>query len=80
MAFVFRSQKYKEKPIKTEDILNTNEKVEKEFLENKCLKNYKENIINNQKQTPNINLAFSSSTKKEPSYFFPRKKSWPGFI
>ena len=78
MAFVFRSQKYKEKPIKTEDILNTNEKVEKEFLENKCLKNYKENIINNQKQTPNINLAFSSSTKKEPSYFFTEKNPGPG--
>jgi hypothetical protein len=33
MAFVFRSQSKKEKPIKTEDILLTNEKIEKELLE-----------------------------------------------
>ena len=44
MAFVFRSQQSKEKPIKTEDILHTNEKIEKEILENKWTKN---NIINN---------------------------------
>ena len=78
MAFVFRSQQNKEKPLKTEDILLTNEKIEKEFIENKNTKIYKDNIINNHKLNPNLNLAFSSSSKKEPSYYYPEKNPGPG--
>lgn len=78
MAFVFRSQLGKEKPIKTEDFLHTNEKIEKEYLDFKYTKNYKENIINNRKQNPNKNLAFFSSSKKEPSYFYSEENPGPG--
>ena len=78
MAFVFRSQLGKEKPVKTEDFLHTNEKIEKEYLDYKYTKNNKENIINNHKQNPNINLAFFSSSKKEPSYFYSEKNPGPG--
>ena len=78
MAFVFRSEQNKEKPIKTEDILLTNEKIEKEYIENKYTKIYKENLINNHKLNSNLNLAFSSSSKKEPSYYYPEKNPGPG--
>ena len=74
MAFVFRSQQSKEKSIKTEDILYTNEKIEKKLLENKCTKNYN----NNHKSNSNFNLAFSSSSKKEPSYYYHEKNPGPG--
>ena len=75
MAFVFRSKKNKEKQKKTEDILLTNEKIEKEILENKYTKIYKVNIINNHKLKY---LAFSSSSKKEPSYYYQEKNPGPG--
>ena len=78
MAFVFRSQSKKEKPIKTEDILHTNEKIEKELLEKKYTKNYKEILINSQKHIPNLNFGFSSSSKKEPSYYYLEKNPGPG--
>ena len=74
MAFVFRSQQNKEKPIKTEDILHTNEKIEKEILENKWTKN---NIINHNINS-NVNFAFFSSSKKEPSYYYHEKNPGPG--
>ena len=77
MAFVFRSQPNKEKPKKTEDILLTNEKIEKNIIEAKINKSY-ENSNNNKKQNHNLNLAFSSSSKKEPSYYYQEKNPGPG--
>ena len=79
MAFVFRSQQNKEKPIKTEDILHTNEKIEKEFIQNKHSRNNKSYIINpNLKLNQNLNLAFSSSASKGPSYLYPEHNPGPG--
>ena len=77
MAFVFRSQPNKEKPKKTEDILLTNEKIEKNIIEAKINKSY-ENSNNNKKQKHNLNLPFSSSSKKEPSYYYQEKNPGPG--
>ena len=77
MAFVFRSPKELDKPIKPDDkdFLYTSEKIAREFLNNRYNKNYKDNnIISN----PNLKIPFSSTSIKKPSYFYLEKNPGPG--